>query len=79
LWSNLTINNKLTTYCNDFLISNFQFLIFLPRRADESSLLHNEGRARTIRAIEPGAAAIIDIFLSANFGADALAHMPIIF
>jgi beta-glucosidase len=32
----------------------------------------NEGRPRIISPIEPGAAAIVDVFLPGNFGADAL-------
>jgi beta-glucosidase len=32
----------------------------------------NEGRPRIINLIEPGAAAIVDVFLPGNFGADAL-------
>ncbi|HEX6430031.1 MAG TPA: glycoside hydrolase family 3 N-terminal domain-containing protein [Niastella sp.] len=32
----------------------------------------NEGRPRIISSIEPGAAAIVDVFLPGNFGADAL-------
>ena len=35
----------------------------------------NEGRPRIINHIEPGAAAIVDIFLPGNFGGDALADM----
>lgn len=35
-------------------------------------LILNEGRPRIIRRIEPDAAAILDIFLPSNFGADAL-------
>ncbi|MEO6638178.1 MAG: glycoside hydrolase family 3 N-terminal domain-containing protein [Ginsengibacter sp.] len=35
----------------------------------------NEGRPRIIRRIEPGAAAILDIYLPSNFGADALADI----
>ncbi|THU38102.1 beta-glucosidase [Niastella caeni] len=35
----------------------------------------NEGRPRIISSIEPGAAAIVDVFLPGNFGADALADV----
>lgn len=35
----------------------------------------NEGRPRIISHIEPGAAAIVDIFLPGNFGGDALADI----
>jgi beta-glucosidase len=35
----------------------------------------NEGRPRIISKIEPGAAAIVDVFLPGNFGADALADI----
>ncbi len=35
----------------------------------------NEGRPRIIRRIEPGVAAILDIYLPSNFGADALADI----
>ena len=35
----------------------------------------NEGSPRIINKIEPGAAAILDIYLPANFGADALADI----
>lgn len=38
-------------------------------------LILNEGRPRIIRDIEPGAAAIIDIFLPGNYGGDALASI----
>ncbi|HVZ95385.1 MAG TPA: glycoside hydrolase family 3 C-terminal domain-containing protein, partial [Chitinophagaceae bacterium] len=38
-------------------------------------LILNEGRPRIIRKIEPGAAAILDIYLPSNFGADALADI----
>ena len=35
----------------------------------------NEGRPRIIRRIEPGAAAILDVYLPSNYGADALADI----
>jgi beta-glucosidase len=35
----------------------------------------NEGRPRIIRRIEPGASAILDIYLPGNYGADALADI----
>jgi len=35
-------------------------------------LILNEGRPRIINSIEPGAAAIVDVYLPGNFGADAL-------
>jgi beta-glucosidase len=35
----------------------------------------NEGRPRIINKIEPGAAAILDIYLPSNYGADALADI----
>lgn len=38
-------------------------------------MILNEGRPRIIRMIETGAAAIIDIYLPSNFGADALADI----
>jgi len=38
-------------------------------------LILNEGRPRIISHIEPGAAAIVDVFLPGNFGADALADI----
>lgn len=38
-------------------------------------LVLNEGRPRIIREIEPCAAAVIDIMLPANYGADALADL----
>lgn len=38
-------------------------------------MILSEGRPRIIRRIEPGAAAILDIYLPSNFGADALADI----
>ena len=38
-------------------------------------MILNEGRPRIIYRVEPGAAAILDIFLPSNFGADALADI----
>jgi beta-glucosidase len=38
-------------------------------------IILNEGRPRIINKIEPGAAAILDIYLPGNFGADALADI----
>lgn len=38
-------------------------------------LLLNEGRPRTINKIEPGAAAILHLYLPGNFGGDALADI----
>ncbi|RYY67607.1 MAG: beta-glucosidase [Chitinophagaceae bacterium] len=38
-------------------------------------LVLNEGRPRIIRRIEPGAAAIVHIYLPGNYGADALADV----
>ena len=38
-------------------------------------LILNEGRPRIINKIEPGAAAILDIYLPGNYGADALADI----
>ncbi|MDQ6762121.1 MAG: glycoside hydrolase family 3 C-terminal domain-containing protein, partial [Bacteroidota bacterium] len=38
-------------------------------------MILNEGRPRIIRRIEPGAAAILNIYLPSNFGADALADI----
>ena len=38
-------------------------------------LILNEGRPRIIRRIEPGVAAILDIYLPSNYGADALADV----
>ena len=38
-------------------------------------LILNEGRPRIIRKIEPGAAAVLHIYLPGNFGADALADI----
>ena len=38
-------------------------------------LLLNEGRPRIIRKIEGGAAAVLDLYLPGNFGADALADI----
>jgi beta-glucosidase len=38
-------------------------------------LILNEGRPRIINHLEPGTAAIVDIFLPGNFGADALADI----
>jgi len=35
----------------------------------------NEGRPRIINKIEPGAAAILDVYLPGNYGADALANI----
>jgi beta-glucosidase len=35
----------------------------------------NEGRPRIINKIEPGAAAVLDLYLPSNFGADALADI----
>ncbi|MEO7119796.1 MAG: glycoside hydrolase family 3 N-terminal domain-containing protein, partial [Ginsengibacter sp.] len=37
--------------------------------------LLNEGRPRIISKIEPGAAAVLDLYLPSNFGADALADI----
>src|SRR5829696_3762686 len=39
------------------------------------ALILNEGRPRTINSIEPGASAVIDIYLPGNFGGDALADI----
>ena len=38
-------------------------------------LVLNEGRPRLVRDIEPLAAAVVDVFLPSNFGADALAAL----
>ena len=38
-------------------------------------LILNEGRPRIIRRIEPGAAAILDVYLPSNYGGDALADI----
>ena len=38
-------------------------------------LILNEGRPRIINSIEPGVAAVLDIFLPSNFGGDALADI----
>jgi beta-glucosidase len=38
-------------------------------------LILNEGRPRIIRRIEPGAAAVVDVYLPGNYGADALADV----
>lgn len=38
-------------------------------------LILNEGRPRIINEIEPGAAAIVDVYLPSNYGADALADI----
>jgi beta-glucosidase len=38
-------------------------------------MILNEGRPRIIYRIEPGAAAILDIYLPSNYGADALADI----
>lgn len=38
-------------------------------------LILNEGRPRIINNIEPGTAAIVDVYLPGNFGADALADI----
>ena len=35
----------------------------------------NEGRPRIFNKIEPGAAAVLDVYLPSNFGADALADI----
>ncbi|MGH2565779.1 MAG: glycoside hydrolase family 3 C-terminal domain-containing protein, partial [Ginsengibacter sp.] len=38
-------------------------------------MILNEGRPRIISRVEPGAAAIVDVYLPSNFGADALADI----
>ncbi|MFL5741545.1 MAG: glycoside hydrolase family 3 N-terminal domain-containing protein [Flavisolibacter sp.] len=62
---------------NDLTLSDNQLALAeaLIKTGKPVVLLLNEGRPRIIRRIEGGAAAIVDLFLPGNFGADALADI----
>jgi beta-glucosidase len=62
---------------NDLTLSDNQLLLAqaMIKTGKPVIFLLNEGRPRIIRRIEPGAAAILDLYLPSNFGADALADI----
>jgi len=62
---------------NDLTLSDNQLLLAdaMIKTGKPVIFLLNEGRPRIIRSIEPGAAAILDMYLPSNFGADALADI----
>lgn len=62
---------------NDLSLSENQIALVnaLIKTGKPVILILNEGRPRIISRIEPGAAAILDIYLPGNFGADALADI----
>jgi beta-glucosidase len=62
---------------NDLTLSDNQLLLAeaMIKTGKPVIFILNEGRPRIIRRIEPGAAAIIDLYLPSNFGADALADI----
>jgi beta-glucosidase len=62
---------------NDLSLSDNQLLLAqaMIKTSKPVILLLNEGRPRIISRIEPGAAAILHLYLPGNFGADALADI----
>jgi beta-glucosidase len=62
---------------NDLTLSANQLLLAraLIKTGKPIIFLLNEGRPRIINSIEPGAAAILDLYLPSNYGADALADI----
>jgi beta-glucosidase len=62
---------------NDLSLSANQVLLAkaLMKTGKPVIYILNEGRPRIFNAIEPGAAAILDVYLPSNFGADALADI----
>jgi beta-glucosidase len=62
--------NDLTLSANQITLANA-----LIKTGKPVIIILNEGRPRIISQLEPGAAAIVDIFLPGNFGADALADI----
>ncbi len=62
--------NDLTLSANQLLLAHAMIKTGKP-----VIFLLNEGRPRIISSIEPGAAAILDLYLPSNYGADALADI----
>ncbi len=62
---------------NDLTLSANQLLLAqaMIKTGKPVIFLLNEGRPRIINSIEPGAAAILDLYLPSNYGADALADI----
>jgi len=62
---------------NDLTLSDNQLLLAqaMIKTGKPVIFILNEGRPRIINRIEPGAAAILDLYLPSNFGADALADI----
>ena len=62
---------------NDLSLSDNQIALAtaLMQTGKPVILILNEGRPRIIRRIEPGAAAILDVYLPSNYGGDALADI----
>jgi beta-glucosidase len=62
---------------NDLTLSGNQLLLAhaMIKTGKPVIFLLNEGRPRIISSIEPGAAAILDLYLPSNYGADALADL----
>jgi beta-glucosidase len=62
---------------NDLTLSDNQLLLAqaMIKTGKPIIFILNEGRPRIINKIEPGAAAILDLYLPSNFGADALADI----
>ncbi|MEP6948488.1 MAG: glycoside hydrolase family 3 N-terminal domain-containing protein [Ginsengibacter sp.] len=62
---------------NDLSLSDNQLLLAqaMIKTGKPVIFILNEGRPRIINRIEPGAAAIVDLYLPSNFGGDALADI----
>ncbi len=62
---------------NDLSLSGNQMLLAnaIIKTGKPVIFILNEGRPRIFNKIEPGAAAVLDVFLPSNFGADALADI----
>ena len=62
---------------NDLTLSHNQLLLAnaMIKTGKPVIFILNEGRPRIINEVEPGAAAILDVYLPSNFGADALADI----
>lgn len=62
---------------NDLSLSDNQLLLAqaMIKTGKPVIIILNEGRPRIINRVEPGAAAILDLYLPSNFGADALADI----
>ncbi len=62
---------------NDLSLSDNQIALAnaLMQTGKPVILILNEGRPRIIKRIEPGAAAILDVYLPSNYGGDALADI----